>query len=47
MVAYRRQCRDEKDWATADTIRDWLADHGVIVDDTAAGARWRLQSSSR
>jgi cysteinyl-tRNA synthetase len=47
IVAYRRQCRDEKDWATADTIRDWLAEHGVIVDDTPAGARWRLQSSGR
>jgi len=47
IVAYRRQCRDEKDWATADAIRDWLADHGVFVDDTPAGARWRLESSGR
>ncbi len=47
IVAYRRQCRDEKDWATADTIRDWLADHGVIVDDMPGGSRWRLQNSGR
>jgi cysteinyl-tRNA synthetase len=45
IVEYRRQRRDEKDWATADDIRAWLADRGVIVDDTAQGARWRLKTS--
>jgi cysteinyl-tRNA synthetase len=42
IVERRRQCRDEKDWAGADSIRAWLADHGVIVEDTPRGARWHL-----
>jgi cysteinyl-tRNA synthetase len=45
IVERRRQCRDEKDWAGADSIRAWLADHGVIVEDTPRGARWHLKSS--
>jgi len=45
IVEYRRQRRDEKDWVTADDIRVWLADRGVMVDDTTKGARWRLKTS--
>ena len=44
IVERRRQCRDEKDWAGADSIRAWLADRGVIVEDTPRGARWQLKS---
>ncbi len=44
IVEYRRMRREEQDWAAADAIRAWLADRGVIVDDTAKGARWRLKS---
>ena len=44
IVEYRRQRRDEKDWAAADEIRAWLADHGVIVDDTPRGTRWNIKS---
>ncbi|MBZ0159451.1 MAG: cysteine--tRNA ligase [bacterium] len=43
IVEYRMQCRETKDWETADAIRTWLADFGVIVDDTAQGARWRVE----
>jgi cysteinyl-tRNA synthetase len=45
IVEYRIQRRDEKDWATADAIRSWLAGVGVIVDDTSKGARWRPKTS--
>lgn len=45
IVEYRNQKRDQKDWATADAIRDWLADIGVIVDDTAQGARWYVRAT--
>lgn len=45
IVEYRSQRRDEQDWAAADAIRTWLADRGVIVDDTARGARWWLKTS--
>ena len=46
IVEYRRQRRDEKDWATADDIRAWLAERGVIVDDLAEGARWHVKSDA-
>ena len=42
IVERRRQCRDEQDWAGADSIRAWLAERGVIVEDTPRGARWHL-----
>jgi cysteinyl-tRNA synthetase len=45
IVERRRRCRDEKDWAGADSIRAWLAERGVIVEDTSRGARWHLKSS--
>ncbi len=44
IVEYRIQRRDQKDWATADAIRSWLADLGVMVDDTAQGARWWVKA---
>jgi cysteinyl-tRNA synthetase len=40
LLSKRTQARDERDWATSDAIRDDLADLGVIVEDTADGARW-------
>src|SRR3990172_2305525 len=43
IVEYRALCRDKEDWATADTIRSWLADRGEVVDDT--GARASLHDS--
>lgn len=33
IVTYRALCRDKKDWVTADAIRAWLANLGVVVDD--------------
>jgi cysteinyl-tRNA synthetase len=38
----RRGARERKDYAAADAIRDRLAAAGVAVEDTPAGARWRL-----
>ncbi len=45
IVEYRVLCRDKKDWATADTIRAWLADLGVVVDDTGDGVRWHMKAT--
>jgi cysteinyl-tRNA synthetase len=45
IVEYRAQCRGRKDWATADTIRTWLADRGVVVDDTGDGVRWHMKAT--
>ena len=40
-VAERQAARARRDFATADRIRDELAADGVIIEDTAAGARWK------
>jgi cysteinyl-tRNA synthetase len=45
IVEYRAQCRDRKDWTTADTIRAWLANLGVVVDDTGNGVRWHMKAT--
>ncbi|MEO8556452.1 MAG: cysteine--tRNA ligase [Actinomycetota bacterium] len=38
----RREARANKDFTTADAIRDSLAAAGIAIDDTAEGARWSL-----
>ncbi len=38
----RTAARERKDYAAADAIRDRLTAAGVTVEDTPAGARWRL-----
>jgi cysteinyl-tRNA synthetase len=42
LLTARTDARAAKDWATADRIRDQLANAGIVVDDTAGGARWSL-----
>ncbi len=39
----RAQARADKDWATADEVRDRLASVGIEVTDTADGATWELK----
>ncbi|MBO3142071.1 cysteine--tRNA ligase [Dermatophilus congolensis] len=38
----RATARKNKDFATADAIRDTLTSLGVVVEDTPSGARWTL-----
>ena len=38
----RTAARERKDFAQADAIRDRLTAAGVVVEDTAGGARWHL-----
>ncbi|MGD2051033.1 MAG: cysteine--tRNA ligase, partial [Acidimicrobiia bacterium] len=40
LLERRRQARDGHDWATADAIRDRLGEIGIVIEDTADGARW-------
>ncbi|HWF42504.1 MAG TPA: DALR domain-containing protein, partial [Acidothermaceae bacterium] len=42
-IEQRTAARERKDYAAADSIRDQLARAGIIVEDTAAGARWQLR----
>ena len=41
LLAERQQARSDKDWATADRIRDELTASGIEIIDTPGGARWR------
>ena len=43
LLATRQAARAEKQWAVADTIRDGIAALGLVVEDTAAGARVRVK----
>ncbi|MCG8654375.1 cysteine--tRNA ligase [Yimella sp. RIT 621] len=46
LLASRKQARADRDFATADLIRDQLSAAGVAVEDTADGARWSLMSAA-
>jgi cysteinyl-tRNA synthetase len=35
----RNQARKEKNWALADNLRDYILNHGFIIEDTPSGAR--------
>ncbi|MDX1528797.1 MAG: cysteine--tRNA ligase, partial [Gammaproteobacteria bacterium] len=41
LVAERNQARRDKDFATADRIRDELAERGVVLEDGPDGTKWR------
>jgi cysteinyl-tRNA synthetase len=40
LLERRSAARSERDFATSDAIRDGLAEIGIVVEDTADGARW-------
>jgi cysteinyl-tRNA synthetase len=40
LLALRAKARADKDWATADAIRDGLAELDITIEDTADGVRW-------
>lgn len=40
LIEERQLARKNKDWATADRIRDELKARGIVLEDTAAGIRW-------
>ncbi|NLJ53192.1 MAG: cysteine--tRNA ligase [Intrasporangiaceae bacterium] len=41
-LAARQQARQNKDFATADAIRDELTAAGIAIEDTPSGPRWSL-----
>ncbi len=43
-LADRAAARTAKDWARSDAIRDTLSAAGIVVEDSADGARWSLKA---
>ncbi len=41
-IRLRKEARDSRDFAAADSIRDALADRGVVLEDSAEGTRWKI-----
>jgi cysteinyl-tRNA synthetase len=42
VLEQRQAARARKDYATADSIRDELAQSGLVIEDTPSGPRWQL-----
>lgn len=43
MIAKRKEAKKEKDFSTADAIRDELAQKGIVLKDTREGTTWQIQ----
>ena len=41
LIEQRTEARKNKDFATADRIHDELKEKGIILEDSAAGVKWR------
>lgn len=41
MIRKREEARKQKDFATADKLRDALKERGIVVEDTPEGPRWK------
>ena len=44
LIAKRTEARKNKDWATADAIRDELKARHVILEDTPQGIKWHIEA---
>lgn len=42
LIAKRHEARQAKDFALSDTLRDLLADSGIVVEDGSDGSTWRI-----
>jgi cysteinyl-tRNA synthetase len=45
LINRREEARKNRDWKTADQIRDQLRAMGIVIEDTAQGIRWRLEEN--
>lgn len=43
VLELRAKARSNKDWPTADLIRDRLKEANIVIEDTAEGSRWYLK----
>ena len=44
LIAKRAEAKKNKDWATADAIRDELKSRGIVLEDSASGTTWKKMS---
>ena len=42
LIAQRNEARKNKDWATADKIRDKLKARHIVLEDTPQGVKWKI-----
>lgn len=43
LIQKRNEARRNKDWATADKIRDELTRRNIVLEDTPSGVKWKRQ----
>ena len=43
LIARRNEARKNKDWATADQIRDELKARHIVLEDTPQGVKWKIE----
>ena len=43
LIAQRTEARKNKDWATADRIRDELKARHIVIEDTPQGIKWKYE----
>jgi cysteinyl-tRNA synthetase len=43
LINARDEARGMRDFSKADEIRDWLKDHGIILEDGPTGTTWRRE----
>lgn len=43
LIRQRAEARKNKDWATADRIRDELKERKVVLEDTPQGLKWHIE----
>jgi len=43
LIEQRARAREERDFATADAVRDRLKEAGIAVEDTPSGPRWSVE----
>ena len=42
LLTTRNEAKQNKDWATADKIRDELSSYGIAIKDTKDGSEWEI-----
>ena len=47
LLEQRTQARADKDWATADAIRDRIKAAGIEIEDTPDGPKWSIETGGR